>query len=119
MSISSHTSDILVSHPTRMHPDHQNGVQPRTAREVWDMIKNLGSRPRLLSDAFSHLRKLETLFFTNDRCLAAIDSVIDDIELPDTNQPYTARIIPKEMAREWAKSTPNTPMRVFPRLTLY
>ncbi|KAL3441074.1 hypothetical protein BJX65DRAFT_289304 [Aspergillus insuetus] len=101
MSISSHTSDILGSHPTSMHPDHQIGVQPRTAREMWDLIKNPETRPRLFSDAFSHLRKLETLFFTNDRCLAAIDSVIDDVELPDTNKPYTAPIISSEMASKW------------------
>ncbi|KAL2796671.1 hypothetical protein BJX66DRAFT_299060 [Aspergillus keveii] len=103
MSISSHTSDIAVSRLTSMHPEQQNGFQPRTAREMWESIKNPETRPRLLSDAFSHLRKLETLFFTNNRCLAAIDSVIDDIELSDTNQSYTAPIISKEMAREWIK----------------
>jgi hypothetical protein len=85
---------------------------------MWESIKNPETRPRLLSDAFSLLRKLETLFFTNNRCLAAIDSVIDDIELSDTNQPYTAPIISKEMAHEWIKSTPVTPMRILLRLTL-
>jgi hypothetical protein len=110
---------MLVSNPTSMHSEHQNGIQPRTAREMWDIIKDPETRPRLLSDAFSHLRKLETLFFTNARCLAPIDSVIDDIELPDPTQPYTAPIISKEMAREWVKSTPATPMRMLMRLTLY
>ncbi|KAJ0415230.1 hypothetical protein BJY00DRAFT_293743 [Aspergillus carlsbadensis] len=103
MSTSSHTSDILVSNSAGVHQDHQNGVQPRTAREMWDMIRKPESRPSLLSDAFSHLRKLEMLFFTNDRCVNAIEAVIDNIEIPDTSQPPTDPTISKEMAREWVQ----------------
>jgi hypothetical protein len=79
---------------------------------MWDLIKNPETRPRHLSDAFSHLRKLETLFYTNERCINAIESVIDEIEIPDTSLPRIIPTISKEMARGWVQSTSATPMRI-------
>jgi hypothetical protein len=79
---------------------------------MWDLIKNPETRPRHLSDAFSHLRKLETLFYTNERCINAIESVIDEIEIPDTSLPRTISTISKEMARDWVQSTSATPILI-------
>ncbi|KAL2845122.1 hypothetical protein BJX68DRAFT_269308 [Aspergillus pseudodeflectus] len=103
MSISSHSSDVLLPDSTSVPQEHLNGFQSLTAREMWDLIKNPETRPRHLSDAFSHLRKLETLFFTNERCINAIESIIDGIEIPDTSQPRTIPTISKEMARDWVQ----------------
>ncbi|KAL2802517.1 hypothetical protein BJX63DRAFT_440844 [Aspergillus granulosus] len=106
MSISSHSSEILASNPTGRIPNHHNSIASlRTAREVWSRIKDPETRPRLLSEAFSHLRELETLFFENERCINAIETVIDEIEFPfkQAQPAHTAPTISREMARGWVQ----------------
>ncbi|KAL2829075.1 hypothetical protein BJY01DRAFT_261390 [Aspergillus pseudoustus] len=102
MSVSSQTSETVAPNSTSLSLSNSNArPSPRTAREMWNLIKNPETRPPLLSDAFSHLRNLEDMFFSNARCINAIEAVIDEIEFPDTTPAaHTPPTIPKDVARE-------------------
>ncbi|KAL4745972.1 hypothetical protein BDW72DRAFT_207753 [Aspergillus terricola var. indicus] len=89
-------------------PTYSPSTAAATARELWDLIKDPATRPRLISDALCHLRSVEATFFGSQACIDAIEAVVDGTGVLHTSaaQPEVAQdgtstpTISKEVARE-------------------
>jgi hypothetical protein len=74
---------------------------------ILSRIKNPQSRALLLTNVFSHLRAVESCFFENETCMAAIAtamSEIEDLQNTPVDQLSASPEIPNDLARKFIQS---------------
>jgi hypothetical protein len=104
MSFSSVDSD--TSKPVSSDKSHAP-TMPGVIGGILSRIKNPGNRALLLSNVFSHLRRAESCFFENERCVGAIAaamSEIDYLQNEHDNQPPASPEIPSDLAKNFIQS---------------
>ncbi|KAJ5832961.1 hypothetical protein N7474_001272, partial [Penicillium riverlandense] len=104
MSFSSVASDT-----SRHVPSDKSHVptMPGVIGCILSRIKNPQSRALLLSNVFSHLRTVESCFFENERCVAAIAAAMSEIEYLQNipaNEPPASPEIPNDLAKDFIQS---------------
>lgn len=75
---------------------------------ILSRIKNPQSRELLLTNVFSHLRAVESCFFENETCMAAIAAAMPEIEhlqITPVDEGSASHEIPHGLARKFIQST--------------
>ncbi|KAJ6092220.1 hypothetical protein N7467_004189 [Penicillium canescens] len=104
MSFSSVDSD--TPRPVSSDKSHAP-TMPGVIGRILSRIKNPQNRALLLSNVFSHLRRAESCFFENERCVGAIAAAISEIDYLQNehdNQPPACPEIPIDLAKNFIQN---------------
>lgn len=91
-----------------MFSDKSHGpTPPGVIGGLLSRIKDPQSRALLLTNAFSHLRAVESCFFENETCMAAIDAAMAEIEhlhITPVDEELESPELPHDLARKFIQS---------------